>query len=100
MASAALDAVILPLLSDDNKLKRHISSIRRQFQFDLTFSYSLTSPLSECDGSAISNMVNPGRFPVARGANKVRSIDEKVSIGKKKARKVDVEGEEGEEAKK
>ena len=45
-------------------------------------------------------MVNPGRFLVVRGANKVRLTDEKVSIGKKKARKVDVEGEEGEEAKK
>ena len=45
-------------------------------------------------------MVNLGRFLVARGANRVRLIDEKVSIGKKKARKVDIEGEEGEEVKK
>ena len=100
MGSAALYAVMLPLLSDDKKLKRYISSIQRQFQFELTFSYSPTSPLSERDRSAISNMVNAGRFLVARVANKVKIVEEKVSIVKKKVRKVDVEGDEGEEAKK
>ena len=45
-------------------------------------------------------MVNLGRFLVTRGVNRVKLIDEKVSISKKKARKADVEGEEGEKVKK
>ena len=48
----------------------------------------------------ILNIVNPGRFLVARGVNRVRLIDEKVSINKKKARKADIEGEESEKVKK
>ena len=48
----------------------------------------------------ILNIVNPGRFLVARGVNRVRLIDKKISIGKKKARKADIEGEEGKEVKK
>ena len=48
----------------------------------------------------ILNIVNLGRFLVARGVNRVRLIDEKVSIGKKKARKANIERKEGKEAKK
>ena len=44
--------------------------------------------------------MNLGYFLVTKGVNKVRLIDKKVSISKKKVRKVDIEGEEGKKVKK